>query len=133
MNKHQAEKIINEYGGVIAGTPKGDIVCNVFSLPYSPGRIRYAYFIYTEAPIKEGSFNDDIKNNLETTYAMLGTRFVEDHQKVNKAFKLYAKNKKAREYLDYRGGLTAFMPSLGKMTEYNNFVVDCYGHWVQAD
>lgn len=133
MNKHVAEKIINEYGGMIADTPKGDIVRDVFSLPYSPGRIRYAFFVYTEALIKEDLFNDDIKKNLEGTYAMIDTRFVEDYQKVNKAFRLYAKNEKAREYLNSRGGLTAFMPSLEKMTEYNNFVAECYGNWQRTD
>ncbi|PIR85881.1 hypothetical protein COU14_02015 [Candidatus Kaiserbacteria bacterium CG10_big_fil_rev_8_21_14_0_10_44_10] len=129
MNKYQAEKIINDYGGMIADTPEGDLVRDVFSLPYSPGRIRYAFFVYTEALIKEGLFNDEIENNLSMTYASLETRFVENPDKVNKAKRLYTKSEKAREYLDSRGGLTAFMPSVEKMTEYHNFVADCYGNW----
>jgi hypothetical protein len=129
MNKIEAEKIINEYGGYIASIKEGDKVQDIFSLPYSPGRIRYAFFVYTEALIKEDLFNDETFNNLQLTYAMLDSRFVEDSQKLNKALRVYAKNEKAREYVNSRGGLTATIPSVEKMNEYNNFVADCYGNW----
>ena len=132
MTGEAAEKIINEYGGVIASIKDGDHVQDVFSLPYSPAKIRYAYFVYTEELINEGLFNEDIYNNLTTTYAMIDTRFVEDPDEINKAWLKYGKDEKATEFLRDKGGLSAFMPSLEKMVEYQNFVADCHGNWGKA-
>ena len=130
MTPEEAENIVNAYGGIIANIPTGDRVQDVLSLPYSPARIRYAFFVYTEALIKQGLFNDDLKQNLETTYALLDTRFIEgDVAKLNKALRLYAKNEKARDYVNANGGLAVGMPSTARMVEYHNFVVDCYGNW----
>jgi len=129
MTPEEAEKIIRDFGAIIANIPKGYNVQDVFKLPYSPGRIRYAYFVYTEALIKEGLFNDEIRNRLVITYASIDTLFIEESEKLNKALRLYEKSEKAREYAKTRGGLTAGLPSVEKMTEYNNFVADCYGNW----
>jgi uncharacterized UPF0160 family protein len=129
MNPGEAEKIINDYGRTIASIKKGDHVQDVFALPYSPGKIRYAFFVYTEALIEQGLFTDEIKNNLSTTYAMLNTRFVENPDEINEAMKSYGKDEKAREIINKYGGLTAFMPSIEKMTEYHNFVADYHGNW----
>ena len=132
MKPEDAEKIINAYGGVIASINNGDYVQDVFALPYSPGRIRYAYFVYTEALIKDGLFTNEIDNTLCTTYAMIDTRFVENPDELNKALKIYAENEDARELVNKYGGLAATLPSLEKMTEYNNFVADCFGNWASS-
>jgi hypothetical protein len=131
MTGEEAEKIINVYGGLIANMPKGDRVQDVFSLPYSPARIRYAYYVYTEELINRGLFDDDIKQNLESTYALIDSRFIEadDINRLNKALRLYPKDEKAKAYVDKHGGFTVGLPSTEKMVEYHNFVADCYGSW----
>lgn len=130
MSPEEAEKIINKYGGVIADIKEGDIVQDVSKLPFSPGKIRYAIFVYTERLIKYDMFTDEIKNNLEQVYAMLDFRFLEeDIDKINSAWRHYKTSEKARDYLNQKGGLPAFVANLSKMTEYHNFVADCYGNW----
>lgn len=129
MTGEVAENILNQYGGVIASCPKGDIVQSVFDLPYSPGRIRYAHFVYIEALIEQELFTEDIGENLKNTYAMLDSRFVENADEINHAFKSYAKDKKSRQIIEENGGLASFMPSLQKINELHNFIADCFGNW----
>lgn len=130
MTGEQAEKIINKYGAFIANIKKGEIVQDITKLPYSPGKIRYAIFVYTEVLIKDDMFNDEIKNNLGQVYAMLGARIREDDvDRINSAWRHYKTSEKAQEFIKQKGGLTAFMPNLSMMTEYHNFVADCYGNW----
>lgn len=129
MNGEQAEKIINQYGAVIASCPKGNIVQSVFDLPFSPGKIRYAHFVYVQALIEQELFTDEIGENLKSTYAMLDSRFVENPDEINKAFKKYASDKTAQKVINENGGLESFMPSYKKMNEFHNFIADCYGNW----
>lgn len=129
MKPETAERIINEYGATIANIPEGDKVQDVMQLPYSVGRIRYAYYVYTEALIENGSFNDEVKNNLQMTYALLDCRFVEEPDEINEAFKKYTKSKEARDFLDSKGGIASFVASIESMNEYHNFVADCFGNW----
>ncbi len=129
MNPQEAEKIINQYGALIANAPKGKIALNVFSLPYSPGKIRYAFFVYVEALINEGLFDDTIKGNLELTYAMLDTKFRENDDEINEAWPKYKSDQSARDVINKCGGLSSLVSCPEKMNEFHNFVADCYGNW----
>jgi hypothetical protein len=134
MSPQEAERIVQTFGRIIGDRHKDERVINVFSLPYSPAKIKYAYFLYTETLINRGLFADEIKNSLSITYASLDTIFIEgDVAKLNQTLKLYAKDPDARQYVDEQGGLTAFMPSTVAMNEYHNFVADCYGNWASSD
>lgn len=129
MSGEEAEKVINQYGAVIASCPKSDIVQSVFDLPYSPGRIRYAHFVYVQELIEQELFTKEIGENLKSTYAMIDSRFVENADEINKAFRKYSTDKNAQKVIDDNGGLASFMPSYKKMNEFHNFIADCYGKW----
>lgn len=78
MDKFNAEKIINAYGGAIANDK------NPFKkqsmLPCSKGRIRYAFFVYLSAIISDmGTLPTDIGESLVATYCMLDA-FVTDNE-----------------------------------------------------
>lgn len=129
MTPAEAEKVINQYGAAIASIEENAIVQDVFSLPYSPAKIRYAYFVYVEALIQQGILTDKIAGDLSQTYAMIDSRFVEEAAEINKAWPQYASSEAAREIINKHGGLTALMPSTKKMIEFHNYIADCQGNW----
>ena len=76
MDKHEAEKIINAYGGAISADSKP--LKHLSLLPCSKARIKYAYFVYFEAIMNEfGGISKEIGENLVGTYCMLEA-FIED-------------------------------------------------------
>lgn len=129
MSPEEARKIVAAYGGVIADIADGDSYQDINSLPNSPAMIRYAYFVYTQEVLELGKLTEDLKNSLETTYALLDTRFIDEPEKLNKAFRLYGKSEKARQYVNSHGGLSGPMPSVAKMIEYHNFIVECQNNY----
>jgi hypothetical protein len=130
MSIEEAEKIVQEYGGFIADIKLGDIVQDLFKLPYSPARIRYAILMYTETLVNNGLLSKDTENSLQMLYSALDSRFVEqDADKINSAYTHYKTNEKARKYLDSKGGLQSFVGNVEKMNEYYNFIADLVGNW----
>lgn len=76
MNKYEAEKIINAYGGAVA---KG-VVKRISWLPCSKAKIKQAYFIYIDAIINDyGNLPDDKGQPLVLCYSML-KMFVDDDE-----------------------------------------------------
>lgn len=90
MNKFEAEKIINKYGEAVA---QGGIARNASLLPCNKSIIKYAYFIYIEAGIKEGIFTEEFLSSLWGSYCCLD-HFIDEEQAevINKTFEL-VKNK----------------------------------------
>lgn len=77
MNKFQAEKIINAYGGAIAGSEKA--FKKQSTLPCSKAKIRYAFYVYISAIIDQtGHLPKDIGENLVATYCMLDAFVADD-------------------------------------------------------
>lgn len=74
MDKFEAEKIINLYGGAIA---KGGVARKISLLPINKSVIKYAFFVYLEAGISEGIMNEEILQNLISTYICLD-HFIDD-------------------------------------------------------
>jgi predicted transcriptional regulator len=78
MDKYQAEKIINNYGSVIAND--GNPFKKKTTLPCSKAKIRYAFYVYIAAIINEiGELPKNIGENLVATYSMLDA-FVSDEK-----------------------------------------------------
>ena len=135
MNKYQAEKIVNAYGGVIAKGTAGGIVRRKSLLPCSKARIKQAYFIYIEAIIKElGGLPEDMGEKMVLTYSMLNG-FADDEEadeiikiaKLIKDNKIDTKNpsdkKKFNKYSKYA------MKSIrdGELfDEINEYIEECY-------
>ena len=70
MNKFEAEKIVNAYGGVIANT-KGPFR-KISELLHPKAIIKKGYLLYIEAIIKEfGALPKDMGEALVITYSML--------------------------------------------------------------
>ena len=122
MTPNQAEKIVKEFGDILSN--KKSIYEDVRQLPHSPAMIKYAFFVYVQSLVKDNLLNEDIFDNLKTTYAAIDIHFVENPDKAN------------RNYSDLKSGsiedkIEAFnlISPLEKSTEFHNFVVDCEGGW----
>jgi len=129
MTIKEARKIVFDYGGVLAELDgkKG----NIMKLPNSPAMIRYAFFMLTEELMKNGEYTKDMYNSLASSYASIDTMFIEDPDVVNDLIANYGKDKVKTEALRERSGLSAFLPSVEKIVEYQNFVAELDGNWNQ--
>jgi hypothetical protein len=133
MNKYQAEKIINAYGGAIANNK------NVFKkqsiLPCSKAKIRYAFYVYIQAIIDQlGHLPKDIGENLVSTYCMLDA-FVpdEDADRLNKisekikSRELIAENPEDKKQIEeYFSLATNALRNGYYFDEINNYIGEYY-------
>lgn len=77
MELKDAEKIINEYGSVLANNP--GVVHPLSILPYSKEKIKEAIKSYYIGCTILGILDSDFKNHLEVGYVSLAT-FIEDEK-----------------------------------------------------
>lgn len=88
MTPIEAEKIINDYWKSIKDI--GEFIKQPISdLPCSPGKIRYAHFIYGEELVKRDLLTWEIADKLAMSYSDIHDRFVEDPTPMNKKHKKY--------------------------------------------
>lgn len=141
MNKYEAEKIVNAYGGAIS---KGAIKRKKW-LPCSKAKIKQAYFIYIDAIIQDfGALPQETGEQLVMCFSMLNM-FVDDdkadHLDSIKT-KIDAKSlsmdnakdkKKWHEYVEYQSGVerkdgtfTGGMMDGDLYDEINEFIGECY-------
>ncbi len=133
MNKFQAEKIINGYGGAIAGSEK--VFKKQSTLPCSKAKIRYAFYVYIAAIIDQtGYLPKDIGENLVATYCMLDA-FIpdEDAERLNKIpekikdRQLKAENPEDKKQIDEYFSLVANALRNGNyFDEINEYIGECY-------
>lgn len=130
MTPTEAEKIINDYWKSFKNLPIS-IMQPISDLPYSPGKIRYAHFIYGEELLKQDFLTRDISNKLSSSYADIHDKFVEDPKPINEQFKKYIKNLKNgiidKNYQSLN--IKRLEEKLSWEIEYNNFLADCQGNY----
>src|SRR5688572_5734963 len=110
MKPEEAEQIVRDFGGAVASLPDDQPVLSTSALPYSKIRIRYAFYLYIETLVGSGLLEDDHANMMVQTYALLNTRFRDNADEINNAYKKYADDDNAREYLKPYEGLAVGMP-----------------------
>jgi len=130
MNIAEAEKIVKAYGATLS---KGGTARPKSSLPCSTGRIKYAYFVYIEALIRQGLLTDEVHGMLFTTYIGLGS-FVEDEEakKIEPALRTLDSAGEVQEVLmkNPHGSVSEFLQSMTTQTsilesEFGDFVKEC--------
>lgn len=133
MDKYQAEKIINAYGGAIANDKNS--FKKQSTLPCSKARIRYAFYVYISAIINDsGNLQNEIGQSLVATYSMLDCFLSdEDADRLNcipdliKNKKLDATNpddeKQIKEYFSLYAKAAR---NGGYFDEINDFIGECY-------
>lgn len=133
MDKHEAEKIVNKYGGAIAQDK------NPFkkksTLPCSKAKIRQAFFIYIPAILDEiGQLSSNLGESLVATYSMLDS-FVEDKkaEKLNqiplllKEHKLDFNKPEDKQQIDeYFSRVANALRNGEYFDEINDFIKECY-------
>ena len=78
MDKIEAEKIVNEYGGVLASEAKAARRKSL--LPCSKGKIKFAFYAYVKSLIDHfGSIEPNLKNALVQGYAAIDS-FIDDKE-----------------------------------------------------
>lgn len=133
MNKFQAEKIINAYGGAIAASKK--IFKKQSTLPCSKAKIRYAFYTYIATIIDEiGYLPEDMRLNLVGTYSMLDA-FIpdEDAERLNKIAEkiknrqLKAENPEDKKQIDeYFSLVRNAIRNWNYYDEINEYISECY-------
>lgn len=99
MTPLEAEEIINFFWDSYKDLSKTNkIVQSIKDLPFSPGRIKYAHFVYVENLILNMLFSKEIGDLLIESYADINRRFVEDFESLNAKWKQYRDNLKKRIY-----------------------------------
>jgi hypothetical protein len=133
MDKYQAEKIVEKYGGAIADSEIG-IARRKSQLPCCKAKIRLAFYVYISSYIKEfGRLPKDLGEKLVVTYSMLDA-FIEDDRAdyVNKIGQMI-KNKtldkddpndigKINDYFNFAHNLH----NRNYVDEINEYISECY-------
>src|SRR5665213_3436590 len=119
MTSGEAEEIVKEFGNILEN--KKTIFIGARDLPHSPGMIKYAFFVYAEALVRDGALQEDMFNAMQMSYAAIDINCVENAEESNTIyFKLKAD--------DIVKAIDMINP-LAKTVEFHNFVVDCEGRW----
>ena len=129
MTIDEAKNIYLAYAKSFKDLNKGELVQPISDLPCSPGRIRYALFVMAEHIIANDLAESGTLEELITKYALISSRFKEDADKLNSAFKSYASSEKARAYIEKNGGLESLLPSVEDSNEFHNFIADIMGNY----
>ncbi len=133
MNKYQAEKIINEYGGAIANN-KGPFR-KQSTLPCSKAKIRYAFYVYIPAIINElGQLPQDIGQNLVATYSMLDCFISDDEADRLNRIPEMIKNKQLnaekpddeKQIKEFFSLVTNALRNGSYFDEINEYIGECY-------
>lgn len=139
MTPEEAEKIVNQFGGVISVPGVAPFIRKKSSLPYSSGRIKMAYFVLIDALIKrDGPLPQKIGEMLSQTYIQLG-QFIDDEE-ADKLSKIHLKYKSLKnlndklgkdpeakeEYMVFMKRSTGAIMSADLQDEFADFVNECY-------
>lgn len=132
MDKYQAEKIINAYGGAIANN-KGPFR-KQSTLPCSKAKIRQAFYIYISAIIDDlGNLPNEIGQNLVATYSTLDCFLSDkDAERLNripeliKNKKLNAENPDDKKQIDeFFSLVTCALHNGNYFDEINEYIGEC--------
>lgn len=71
MTLEDAEKVVQEYGGVLAGNPHDGLAQHASRLPHSPERIVQAMELLLAYKIHRGSLTEEFKNEIGSAASIL--------------------------------------------------------------
>lgn len=135
MDKFRAEKIINQYGAVIAKASEAGNLRKKSLLPCAKAKIKLAYFIYIDALIKEfGQLQEKIGENLVMTYSMLNA-FIDDNEfeKQSLIYKEIKEKKLDNKKVEDKEKINKYFCSALKamrdeelFDEINEYIGECY-------
>lgn len=123
MKPVKAEEIINNYWKSIKDLRPEAIVQSISDLPYSPGMIRYAHFVYAEWLIKENILTRKIGDRLIESYSQISKLFVEEPETINNKYREHLKMLEKGLISDFRFSEALFSVELS--VEFNNFLAEC--------
>lgn len=89
MTIQEAESIVRAYSAYFAefndkkGIDNSPWVFSLFDLPWSPAKLKYAFFVFTEDLIKTGEI-DERYDMIRVVYSSIDGTFKEDADKINK-------------------------------------------------
>ncbi len=144
MTAEEAESICRTYGSFFANInkmkdyDKGIYVFSSSDLPWSPARLKYAFFVFAEDLVKHG----EIDNHFDTLKLMYGTidgTFKEEVDKINEdivrldTIKDPAEQKAEELKFEAKYGISSSRPdnNLAGSIEFHNFIADFHGNFVK--
>lgn len=120
MTSIEAEKIIENFHKSIKDLRPDAVVQPRNDLPYVPGWIKYAHFVYGEELIKQNMMTEKIAEMLTESYGIIDLFFVEDPEPINAKYREFISGLKQGIMIDFR------MPNpfgdISQVLEYSNFL-----------
>jgi hypothetical protein len=124
MTPIEAKKIIENYHKSIKDMRPDAIVQSSNNLPYVPGRIKYAHFVYGEELIKLVKITEEILQEMLESYGIINSFFHEDPEPINIKYREYLEGLRNGVITDFR------MPNpFGEcepVNEFYNFLGECW-------
>lgn len=129
MTTEEAQKIVHEYGGALADTPKGDLVRYWSKLPCEKAEIKKAFHIFLKKIIKYQNPSEDELNNFALAYGALNTFADDDKTKeINEIAKKISKKEidisdpKNSHEKEIFNKIAEFVPSAEMTMEMQNLI-----------
>jgi len=95
MTVKEAESIVKAYSAYFADhndkkdLDNGPRVFSSFDLPWSPAKIKYAFFMYVEHLVKANQIDETLHSQLRVVYSSIDGTFKEEADKINDALLQY--------------------------------------------
>lgn len=157
MTVKEAESIVKAYSAHFADfndkkdLDNGPRVFSSFDLPWSPAKLKYAFFVFTEYLVKSGQI-DEWHSHIRVVYSSIDGTFKEEAAEINDALLRYGRKvrqiaeedpdnpakKIAIEKMKFKAKYDGINPDLPDRNqageiEIHNFIVDVQGKFAKND
>lgn len=144
MTVAEAESICRAYGSFFANInemkdyDKGTCVFSSFDLPWSPAKLKYAFFVFAEDLVKHGEIDEHF-DTLKLMYGTIDGTFKEEADKINEdiirinGIEDPVKQKAEELKFEAKYGTSSSRPdnNLAGSIEFHNFIADLHGNFAK--
>ena len=102
MTPSEAEKIIKNFHKSIKDLRPDAIMQSRNDLPYVPGWIKYAHFVYGEEVVKHVKITEEILQEMLESYGIINSFFSEDPEPINTRYREYLEGLRNGIITDFR-------------------------------
>ncbi len=133
MTLEEAERIVKAYGAAIVDMGKEGLAGRLSLLPCSKPRVRYAFYVYLEAAIRDNLLTKEHGEQLAITFSMLNAFIPDgDARAFNAIWNDLAKiEDRTSEHFKAQfrelGDTTRFLGEPSLLDEFDTFAADCMG------
>lgn len=120
MNPSEAAKVIENFHNSIKDLRPDAIVQHRNALPYVPGWIKYAHFVFGEELIAQNTMTKEVAEMLTESYGIIDIFFIEDPEQKNAKFREFISSLNQGIIIDFR--IPNPFGDTSQVLEYSNFL-----------